>query len=204
MAPQYKLTYFNISALGEPIRFLLSYGNIDFEDVRIEREQWPSLKSTTPFGQLPLFEHNGKVVNQSMAIARYCAKLVKLTGSNDWEDLEIDSVVDTISDLRSKIAEFQKEQNEELKASKKKQVIEVTIPFYIERLEAKVKDNDGYLACKKLTWADLYFVALLDMVNVRVGKNIIENAPSLQKLREKVLALPGIKAWIAKRPKDRV
>ncbi|XP_056647786.1 glutathione S-transferase-like [Diorhabda sublineata] len=204
MAPQYKLTYFNISALGEPIRFLLSYGNIDFEDVRIEREQWPSLKSTTPFGQLPLLEHNGKVVNQSMAIARYCAKLVKLTGSNDWEDLEIDSVVDTISDLRSKIAEFQKEQNEELKASKKKQVIEVTIPFYIERLEEKVKNNDGYLACKKLTWADLYFVALLDMVNVRVGKNIIENAPSLQKLREKVLALPGIKAWIAKRPKDRV
>lgn len=51
----YKVTYFNITALAEPIRFLLSYLNIDFEDNRIEREVWPSLKpsefynSNTPF-----------------------------------------------------------------------------------------------------------------------------------------------------------
>ncbi|XP_025408612.1 glutathione S-transferase-like isoform X2 [Sipha flava] len=40
----YKLTYFNVTGLGEPIRFLLSYLNIDFEDVRFELEQWPSIK----------------------------------------------------------------------------------------------------------------------------------------------------------------
>lgn len=40
----YKLTYFNLTGLAEPIRFLLSYLNIDFEDVRFERDQWPSIK----------------------------------------------------------------------------------------------------------------------------------------------------------------
>jgi len=40
----YKLTYFNFTGLAEPIRFLLSYLNIDFEDNRFEREQWPSIK----------------------------------------------------------------------------------------------------------------------------------------------------------------
>jgi len=40
----YKLTYFNFPALAEPIRFLLSYLEIDFEDVRFEREQWASIK----------------------------------------------------------------------------------------------------------------------------------------------------------------
>lgn len=40
----YKLTYFNFTALGEPIRFLLSYLNIDFEDNRFEVEQWLSIK----------------------------------------------------------------------------------------------------------------------------------------------------------------
>lgn len=42
----YKLTYFNITGLAEPIRFLLSYLNIDFEDVRIEYEHWPSIKTS--------------------------------------------------------------------------------------------------------------------------------------------------------------
>jgi glutathione S-transferase len=35
--PEYKVFYFNVKALGEPLRFLLSYGNLPFEDVRISR-----------------------------------------------------------------------------------------------------------------------------------------------------------------------
>lgn len=53
-----------------------------------------------PFGQVPILECDGKVAHQSIAIARYVAKLVKLTGKDEWEDLVIDSVVDTINDLR--------------------------------------------------------------------------------------------------------
>jgi hypothetical protein len=44
MAPKYKLSYFGVKALGEPIRLLLSYGGIEFEDYRFEREQWLQLK----------------------------------------------------------------------------------------------------------------------------------------------------------------
>jgi hypothetical protein len=44
MAPTYKLTYFNVKGLGEPIRFLLSYGGVEFEDHRLEGEEWPKLK----------------------------------------------------------------------------------------------------------------------------------------------------------------
>ena len=44
MAPAYKLTYFNVKGLGEPIRFLLSYGGIEFEDHRIVGEEWPQVK----------------------------------------------------------------------------------------------------------------------------------------------------------------
>lgn len=43
--PVYKLTYFNLTALGEPIRLILSYGDIKFEDIRIERADWPKLKA---------------------------------------------------------------------------------------------------------------------------------------------------------------
>jgi hypothetical protein len=44
MAPTYKFTYFNVKALGEPIRWLLSYGGVEFEDNRIVREDWPQIK----------------------------------------------------------------------------------------------------------------------------------------------------------------
>lgn len=54
-----------------------------------------------PFGQVPILEIDGKVIHQSMAITRYLAKLVKLVGKDDMEALEIDSVVDTVNDLRA-------------------------------------------------------------------------------------------------------
>ena len=44
--PQYKLTYFDVKALGEPIRLLLHYMGKEFEDYRLSRDEWPRLKSS--------------------------------------------------------------------------------------------------------------------------------------------------------------
>lgn len=41
---EYKLTYFTIKGLAEPIRLILSYMDVKFEDIRIEREDWPKIK----------------------------------------------------------------------------------------------------------------------------------------------------------------
>ncbi|XP_050501693.1 glutathione S-transferase-like isoform X2 [Diabrotica virgifera virgifera] len=205
MAPKYKVTYFDITALGEPIRFLLSYGQLDFEDRRlgVDGIEWSSVKPTTPFGQAPLLEHDGKVAHQSIAISRYLAKQVKLVGTNDWEDLEIDAAVDTINDLRAKIAAYHYENDPAVKETKKKPLFEDVLPFYLEKLEAQVQKNNGYLATGKLTWADLFFVALLQYFQFMLGKDLVENSPNLKKLKEKVLALPNIKAWVEKRPETK-
>lgn len=45
MDSTYKLIYFPIKALAEPLRFLLSYGGLEFEDVRISKEHWPEIKN---------------------------------------------------------------------------------------------------------------------------------------------------------------
>lgn len=40
MAPKYTLTYFNVKGYGEPIRWLFSYADIEFENVTIDFEEW--------------------------------------------------------------------------------------------------------------------------------------------------------------------
>ena len=59
-----------------------------------------NLFSAMPMGQMPVFEVDGKRVHQSIAMSRYIAKLVGLVGADAWEDLMIDTVVDTVNDFR--------------------------------------------------------------------------------------------------------
>ncbi|KAF0773648.1 glutathione S-transferase-like [Aphis craccivora] len=196
----YKVTYFDITALAEPIRFLLSYLNIDFEDFRFQREQWPALKPTMPFGKVPTLEIDGKVLNQSTAITRYLSKKAGLAGSDDWESLLIDIAVDNIHDLRQAIAGYAYDPNEESKEAKYAPLINETIPFYMDKFEKSIEENNGYFVNGKLTWADLFFVAILDYLNFMAKIDLLEGRPNLKALKEKVLEVPQIKAWVAKRP----
>lgn len=199
--PHYKLTYFPVKALAEPIRFLFSYGGIDFEDVRFNRDDWPKLKSTTPYGQVPMLEIDGKKINQSTAIARYIAKQVGLAGKNDLEALEMDAIVDTIHDVRAKLAAFHYEENPDVKASKLAVANEV-VPFVLERLDAQVKNNGGYFVGGAVSWADITFVALLDYLNFMYKSDLIEKYDNLKALKKKVLEIPAIKSWVEKRPES--
>lgn len=54
-----------------------------------------------PMGQMPVLEVDGQRVHQSVSMARYIARRVGLSGANDWENLLIDTSVDTVNDLRA-------------------------------------------------------------------------------------------------------
>ncbi|KAI4471544.1 glutathione s-transferase [Holotrichia oblita] len=196
-----KYTYFDAKAAGEAIRLLMKYGCIDFIDNRISFEDWPKVKSTMPYRQVPILEIDGKMAHQSTAIARYFAKRVKLVGNNAWEDMEIDAVVDTINDFTSKIQACFYEQDAAVKESRKGPLFEDTIPFYIGKFEELAKNNNGYLALGKLTWADFCFVGIVDYLNKLTETNLIADCPNLKKVIENVTSIPSIKAWTIVRPK---
>ncbi|XP_067008299.2 glutathione S-transferase [Anabrus simplex] len=200
MAPKYKLTYFNARGRGEPIRFLFHYGGIEFEDIRIEVEDWPKAKESTPYGLVPYIDIDGKRITQGAAIARYVAKLVGLAGKDDLENLEIDSVVDTIVDLLMVLVAYYYEPDEASKQKKKEIALKETVPQFLSKLDARVKENGGYFVGGKLTWADVHFAGLHETLNFYAGDKVVGKYPHLQAVADKVYAIPAIKAWIAKRP----
>lgn len=200
----YTLFYFNVKALAEPLRYLFAYGGIEYEDVRVTRDEWPALKPSMPMGQMPVLEVDGKRVHQSISMARFLAKTVGLGGTNHWEDLQIDIVVDTINDFRLKIAVVSYEPEDEIKEKKLVTLNNEVIPFYLEKLEQTTKDNDGHLSLNKLTWADIYFAGILEYMNYMVKRDLLENYAGLKALVESINAIEPIKAWIEKRPQTEV
>ncbi|CAI6346405.1 unnamed protein product [Macrosiphum euphorbiae] len=196
----YKLTYLNLPALAEPIRFLLSYLEIDFEDIRYEREEWPSVKPTMPFGKIPVLEIDGKVLNQSTALCRYLSKKAGLAGSDDWESLLIDITLDNFNDFREAFRTHIIFVSEESKAEKYVTLINEIIPLYMNKFENIVSENDGYFVNGKLSCADIYFAAIIDFFSYLGKVDLLENRPKLQALKKKIYEIPQIKSWIAKRP----
>ena len=71
---QYKLLYFNGRGRAEYLRLIFAAANQAYEDSRIEMSEWPKLKSSTPFEQIPTLEiRNGAnvtVLSQSNAIGK--------------------------------------------------------------------------------------------------------------------------------------
>jgi len=74
--PTLKLTYFDIQGVAEKVRLALVLGKIPFEDVRVQMADWPALKASTPYGQLPMMSIDGaEPMAQSDAMLRYAGTL---------------------------------------------------------------------------------------------------------------------------------
>ncbi|CAF5025734.1 unnamed protein product, partial [Rotaria sp. Silwood1] len=76
----YKLYYFNGRGRAEVARLIFAAANQKYEDIRYERDEWPSHKSEMPLGQMPVLEYNGTKLPQSLSIARFLAKQFQLAG----------------------------------------------------------------------------------------------------------------------------
>nr|XP_033335200.1 glutathione S-transferase-like [Megalopta genalis] len=147
--PSYKLTYFNLTSLGEPIRFLLHQSGIEFEDKRVEFEEWPELKAQMPMGQLPVLEIDDKVLYQSKAICRFIAKQNNLYGADEYEAFQIDATIDTIDDLRHAVTIYYWEQDPGFKAKLKEAALQ-KLPVYLDKFNEQVKKNGGHFVGGKV------------------------------------------------------
>jgi glutathione S-transferase len=128
----FKLYYFNIPALGEPIRQLLTMGGYTWEDIKVSGKPdtfdayWPDIKPTTRWGQMPMLVFpDGKKVCQTKAIVRYLARTTFVGGKALYPDdaeeaMMVDEMIDAFEDIRGAFLPsfFMKDQAEKEAARK--------------------------------------------------------------------------------------
>jgi len=101
-----KLTYFDTpTSRGEECRLALHIAGIDFEDVRIKREQWPALKPTTPYGSVPYLELPGRPrLAHSNAILVYVGREHGLHPLDNFQAAQHEAMMAHVVDLRAKVS----------------------------------------------------------------------------------------------------
>lgn len=84
----------------------------------------------------------------------------------------------------------------------KKKIKEESLPQKWGKFNEILKQNGtGFLVGDKATYADVFVAAWVEYITMDGSYTIVMNAfPVFKEHVERVLALPGIKEWIAKRP----
>ncbi|ESO13219.1 hypothetical protein HELRODRAFT_184883 [Helobdella robusta] len=196
--PNYKLVYFNGRGRAETIRLTFVASGIEFEDHRIEQDRWPDMKPKTFAGYLPYLEVDGKVLVESMAIARFVAREGKLAGGCSYEQAQIDSIVDILSNMAEKAVKIVYYSTGEEKKNLEKEFIETVLPDVFKLLEKFLQDKQ-FLVGDKLSLADLHFHTVLECVGL-FAKDWPLLSGKMKRLFDRVESEPRIAEYLKNRP----
>jgi len=203
--PHYKLTYFNVRALGEHIRFLFVAAGVDFEEVTIPAEKWAEYKPKIKFGQVPVLEVDGKELSQSMAIARFLARQFDDFQCEDsFTEAKADEIVDFIIELRLLFRPWFLSKDEAEKSELKDVLIKETFPKYLAILESLASTLEGnFLGGEKPCWQDFVLANWLDIFEDTIlGAKFLSKYSRLMGIKESVFAIPSIAQYLKTRVKS--
>jgi len=202
MGVHYKLHYFDLRGLGEPIRLLFHYVGEPFEDVRYSRESWPDNKSKFLFGKMPVLEVDGKPLSQSAAIARFIAEKNGLAGKDDWERAQVNAVLDFHKDVTAEMRPwfavklgFQPGDITELTKTVFQPAVKTNFPIYEKLLK---ESKSGFFAPSGVTFVDFFVADAMSTIK-KMEPSVLADYPTLANYVERVLALPQLKKYMSTR-----
>ena len=170
---QYKLYYFDMYGNGEPVRMCLNAGGINFEDIRLTKEEFGKMKESGffPAGQVPVLVCNqtGTKFNQTTAICRYIGTLTGLYGQTPSDKYWADWALETRQDFwkPDNIGPFMNPQANEEACKKSAAAFANTISL----LEKRLSSNDGkpFISGDKFTIGDIVMFSLIAGVALNDG-----------------------------------
>nr|AYN44505.1 glutathione S-transferase S10 [Brachionus rotundiformis] len=198
----YNLVYFNLRARGEIIRLIFAASGKQYNEERVEFEEWPARKNQAPLGQLPYLKVGSVELPQSMAIARFVARETGLAGKNNLQQAQADAIVDTIMELVNYYySNIFRIKDEDEKAEAFSQFLEKQATNGAKNVEKLVGmyGSNGYSVGDSLTWADL---AIYDVIYslLRKEATFMDKFPVLNKIYSNVNTNSGVADYVKKRP----
>lgn len=207
MAKNIRFHYFHGRGLGEPVRLLLTTGNVSFVDHRYSLDEFAAmdtLKASLPFGQIPALEVDGVYLGQTDSVLRLAGKLAGLYPDDPVEAARVDMIIVHQADIHGAIAKMsfdgvpgapgtrmvpEAERQERIEAW-----FSSALPTLLERLERQA--HAGFMVGTTTTSADIcVFNRLTQLLDI--NEQLLNGQfPQLRAVYERIAAMPAIHAWI--------
>ncbi|KAL3083866.1 hypothetical protein niasHT_036279 [Heterodera trifolii] len=205
---QYKLYYFDVRGVVEPIRLLLHYVGQPFEDIRFkDMDEWEkTYKPKFFYGKAPVLEVNGKPLAQSATILRYLAEKFDLAGKDKWEKAKANEIIDFQKDANTEMMPYLMVKIGRREGDLDKlrgEVFEPMAKRVLPLLEKLLKESgSGYMLKSGLSMVDFQVANFLYTFTM-LEPDAINAYPELIKYVDRVHALPQLQKYLKQRPEDR-
>jgi len=187
------LGYWNFRGLAEPIRYLLYYRNVKFEDKRYHFDgTWEKEKFTLDldFPNLPYYIDENVKLTQSLTILRYLAGKYNLDGKTEAEKLRVSLIEQQINDFRTNLFRLCFDKDFE---NKKEEFLQ-KVPDQLNLLVSFLGDTK-FLGGDSVTYVDFIAYDAFDFYCI-LSKTILDGFPALKAYQERIRNLPGFRECI--------
>jgi glutathione S-transferase len=199
-----RLVYFDSPvSRGEECRLALHLAGVDFEDVRLSREEWLARKPTTPFGSVPVFEVPGRPsLGQSNAILVLIGRQHGLHPTDAFEAAQHEALMCHVEDLRASVSPTLRITDDAEKKKAREALVQTFFPTWGANAEKHLPSDGPFVAGSKIHVVDLkLYMAVRWFANGKVDHvpaTVFASFPKLTRLFEAVHNDPTVKAWTAK------
>tara|TARA_Y100001935_G_C17303404_1_gene510727 strand:- start:815 stop:1483 length:669 start_codon:yes stop_codon:yes gene_type:complete len=196
---------------AEVPRLSLFYGSIDYEDIRISREDFLSAKKNgftqsghyLPFRQIPVLIINNYSLTQTGAMSRYCGKLSGLYPKND--DLlaaKIDQIIDICTDMTVLFSNYRKIIETNIDHNKRKEFFDNILMNKIKLLENMLLNDNYFKDLNSLSIAEIAIWRIFGWFSSGLIEgfptNFVKQLKTIQMICLKVEKFDFVKEWISK------
>jgi len=199
MAPV-TLAYWDIRGLAQPIRMMLEYSGIEYEDKKyscgpapdFDRSSWFSVKNSLglDFPNLPYYKDGDVAISQTNAIMKHIARNNNLAGTTIKEQALADMAADQVMDMRNGFVRLcYNPKYEDMKAG------------YIESLPTTLKalsdflGTKSWLAGESLTYPDFHLYEMLDQ-HKEFKSDCLKGFPNLEAFCDRFEKLEAIEKYM--------